>query len=102
MGFHTVPEALHAARRSAAEAVAELRGVDCGEPVCTLAAAMPGGTTAGTAPSMGRSWTTAFKSWCVDAETQAESLATAAERYQATDQAGSDDLTGAGSLRGPR
>ncbi|MEV7038370.1 hypothetical protein [Amycolatopsis sp. NPDC051061] len=102
MGFRTVPEALRAARRSAADAVAELRAVDCGEPVCTLAAAMPGGTTAGSAPSMGGSWTTAFKSWCVDAEAQADNLATAAERYQATDRAGSDDLTAAGSLRGPR
>ncbi|WP_410617380.1 hypothetical protein [Amycolatopsis sp. lyj-109] len=63
---------------------------------------MPGGATAEAAPSMGESWTTAFKSWCIDADTQAESLAAAAERYQATDKAGSDDLTSAGSLRGPR
>ena len=102
MGFQTVPEALRAARRHAADAVGELRGVDCGEPVRRLAAAMPGGTTAEAAPAMGESWTTAFKSWCVEAESQAESLAAAADRYQATDKAGSDDLTGAGSLRGPR
>lgn len=102
MGFQTVPEVLRTARRHAAEAVAELRGVDCGGPVRRLAAAMPGGTTAETAPAMGESWTTAFKSWCIDAEAQAESLATAAERYQATDEAGNDDLAQTGSLRGPR
>ncbi len=50
---------------------------------------------------MGESWTTAFKFWCIEAETQAQGLATAAERYQATDEASGDDLTSAGSLRGP-
>ncbi len=102
MGFHTIPEALRSARRSAGDAVAELRGADCGEPIRGLATAMPGGTTAGTAPATGEAWTTTFRSWCADAETQAESLATAADRYQATDRAGRDDLAGAGSLRGPR
>jgi hypothetical protein len=102
MGFHAVPEALRAAQRTAADAVAELRGVDCGEPVSALATAMPGGTTAGVASSSGGSWTTAFRSWCVDAEGHAKSLAAAAERYQVTDQAGSDELDAAGSLRGPR
>ncbi|WP_410622852.1 hypothetical protein [Amycolatopsis sp. cmx-8-4] len=102
MGFRTVPEALRAARRSAADAVGELRAVDCGEPVGTLAAAMPGGTTAGIAPTSGRSWTTAFKAWCIDADAHAENLEKAADSYQRADQTGGDELTSAGSPRGPR
>jgi hypothetical protein len=102
MGFHTVPEALRAARRAAADAVAELRGVDCGEPVSALTTAMPGGTTAATAPSSGGSWTTAFTSWCTDAEIHADDLATAADHYQRSDQAGGDELEAAGALHGPR
>ncbi|MEV6621576.1 hypothetical protein AB0M83_36725 [Amycolatopsis sp. NPDC051106] len=102
MGFQAVPEALRAARRAAADAVAELRGIDCGEPVCTLTTAMPGGTTAATAPSSGGAWTTAFISWCTDAEIHADGLATAADRYQRTDHAGGDELEAAGALHGPR
>lgn len=102
MGFRTVPEALRAARRSAADAVGELRGVDCGEPVNALATAMPGGTTAAAAPSSGGSWTTAFKSWCLDADSQAESLGKAADSYQTADHTGGDQLSDTGILRGPR
>jgi hypothetical protein len=63
---------------------------------------MPGGTTAATAPSSGQSWTTAFTSWRADAEIHADSLATAADHYESTDQSGGDELNAAGALHGPR
>lgn len=102
MGFRTVPDALRAAGKAAAEATGALCEADCGEPVRGLAAALPGGNAAGAASSFSASWQATFKTWCTDAEHFAADLTKAADTYQAGDHTAADSATDAGKLRGPR
>jgi hypothetical protein len=102
VGFTTAPEALRATGKAADDAMAELRGVDCGEPVSRLTTALPGGNAAGAATSFGNSWKTSFTTWCADADGQAAALGKAADTYIAGDQHAQSSLPTDGKLTGPR
>lgn len=102
MGFRTVPDALRAAGKASVDALSQLRGADCAQPVAGLAEALPGGQAAPAASSFGTSWATTFRGWCTDAESYGSDLGLAADRYQAGDDAAATGTVDAGRLHGPR
>ncbi len=102
-GFATVPDALRAAGKAAADAVSALRGADCGIPVADLAAALPGSASAGAATGYADGWSSTFTGWCASAEQHAANLTTAADTYSTTEQDNTHLLDpNAGRMRGPR
>lgn len=102
MGFRTVPDALRAAGRVIADALSQLRGADCAEPVTGLVEALPGGQAAPAASSFGASWGMTFRDWCTEAERYGSDLGLAADRYEAGDQGAAIATADAGRLHGPR
>jgi hypothetical protein len=102
MGLATVPEALRAASKAGRDAVAELRGADCGSPVEKVTAALPGSTAAGAAASFANTWKSTFTAWCDDADQHAAGLETAADTYVAGDDHARSTLPGDGKQSGPR
>jgi len=103
MSFATVPDALRAAGKAAADQVGELRGVDCAGSVGQVATAMPGGNAAGAAIRCGDSWKTTFAEWCTEAGRHAEGLTKAGDLYQQGDHAATGVFPSAApGNRGPR
>lgn len=102
MGFRTVPDALRAASRASADALSQLRGADCAQPVTGLTQAVPGGQAAPAASSFVTSWGTTFRGWCSDADRYGSDLGVAADRYQAGDHDATTATVDAGRLHGPR
>ncbi|WIY05580.1 hypothetical protein QRX60_17645 [Amycolatopsis mongoliensis] len=102
MGFQTVPDALRAAGRVIADALSQLRGADCAEPVTGLVEALPGGQAAPAASSFGASWGMTFRGWCTEAERYGSDLGLAADRYEAGDHGAAIATADAGRLHGPR
>lgn len=102
MGFGTVPDALRAAGKTGHDAVAELRGADCGGPVDGVSGAMPGSRAAGAAGSFANTWKSTFITWCNDADQHTNALGQAADSYVAADHHAESSLPGEGKLTGPR
>lgn len=101
-GFATVPDAVRAAGRTAADASAALRGADCGAPVADLTTALPGSATAGAAGDYAQNWSQTFTSWCDRAGQHATNLTQAAANYARTEQGTTHDFDpSAGGIRGP-
>lgn len=103
MGFTTIPDALRAAGKSAADAMGELHGVDCASPVARVAGAMPGGNAAVAATHFRDSLATTFTEWCAEGERHAGGLTQAADLYARGDQNVAGVFLQAGpTMRGPR
>lgn len=103
MGFTTVPDALRAAGRSAGEKVGALRGADCAEPAGRVGAAVPGGAAAASAGRCQEALAATFTEWCSEAQHFADSLNTAADRYQQDDHTAAGVFASAApTMRGPR
>jgi hypothetical protein len=103
MGFTTVPDALRAAGRSAGERVGALRGADCAEPAGRVGLAVPGGRAAASAGRCQEALAATFTEWCSEAQRFADSLNSAADRYQQGDHTAAGVFPSAApSMRGPR
>lgn len=98
-----MPDALRAAGRSAGEQVGVLRGADCAEPAGRVGAAVPGGAAAASAGRCREAWAATFTEWCREAQHFADSLSTAADRYQQGDHTAAGVFPSAApAMRGPR
>ncbi len=91
-GFTTMPDAIRAAASATTTAVNALKEADCGTPVGTLAAALPGSASAGAAASYAESWTTAFTQWCGQASQHGTNLSQVASNYSDTESANTQEL----------
>jgi hypothetical protein len=101
-GFATVPDAVRAAGKTAADASTALRGADCGAPVSDLTAALPGSATADAAGDYARNWSQTFTGWCDQAGRHATNLTQAAANYASTEQGTTHGFDpDAGRVRGP-
>jgi hypothetical protein len=95
-----VPSHMVAASASVTDAAAAARKADGSDALATLAAALPGTTTAEIMPDLGEAWTTGVQGWSADAKAFADSVDGARRDGSATDSAAGGLLDVLGSLIG--
>ncbi|SDC19930.1 hypothetical protein [Actinokineospora iranica] len=95
-GFGVDPEALRAAAAAARQAADVVRELQLGR-VAELAAALPGTESAGTAGQLGPQWDASTKTWADGMTSYASTLTSAADDYQAREDATAHGFGGMGN-----
>lgn len=85
-----VPKSLKAAANELDDAESAGRKHSPHEHAGDIGTALPGSQSATVAASLKTTWKSRFKNWADDVETQATSIRSAADNWDATDQAATD------------
>lgn len=91
-----VPGDMQAAAAATESAAGRARGADGAAALATLAGALPGSTTAETAPDLGDAWATGVGEWADGAEGFAAAVEQLTEDASSTDHATAGALLGTG------